>query len=253
MGHPLLDEIYARREVTDAQGGRHPLHSEITPDEGELLAGLVAGRGYLRTLEIGCAYGLSSLFLCGALAGRPGARHTIIDPFQHTDWSGIGVLNLTRAGYDCYELIERPSELALPALLESGRTFQLALIDGMHTFDHALVDFFYVDRLLEVGGLAVLDDLQLPAIGRLARYVANYPHYRVCATARRSDYPPSWKRRLFELPLRWLANALPRAYAEQVFADAFFRPAAALGLVSEMVAFEKTGPDPRGYHWYAPF
>ena len=39
----------------------------------------------------------------------------IIDPFQSTDWHNIGITNLKRAGFDFFELIEKPSEnLAYP-------------------------------------------------------------------------------------------------------------------------------------------
>jgi predicted O-methyltransferase YrrM len=253
MSNPVLDEIYARREVSDSRGNTHRLHSEITRDEGEMMMNLIESRSYSRGLEVGCAYGLSSLFVCQALSRQSLPRHTIIDPFQNSEWHGIGLANLTRAGFDFYELIEKPSEFALPALVQDKRTFQFALIDGMHTFDHALVDFFYVDRLLEPGGTVVFDDLQLPAIKRLTRYIAGYPNYRVCATAKRSVYPAGIKRKAFEAPLRFLARTLPRHYVSQVFSDSFFRSDAELGLVSEMVAFEKTGVIERGIHWYTPF
>jgi predicted O-methyltransferase YrrM len=250
----ILEDIYAHRAVSDAQGKRLKLHSEISPDEGELLMSLIERHGYSRTLEIGCAFGLSSLFICEALSRQnSSAKHTIIDAFQQTEWDGIGLLNLKKAGYTCFELIEKLSEFALPDFVKEGRTFQFALIDGMHTFDHALVDFFYVDKLLEDGGTVLLDDLQLPAIKRLARYISNYPNYRVAATAKRSVFPPSLKRRLFELPLRLLAKILPRDYSGQIFSDSFFRPDVDINLISEMVAFQKIGPGTRGSHWYASF
>jgi predicted O-methyltransferase YrrM len=182
MATSILDSIYETRQVEDDRGVRHPLHSEITPDEGVMIASLILDNEIDRTLEIGCAYGLSSLFICGALSSRPDARHTIIDPFQSTEWRGIGVANLRRAGYGFFELIEETSEVALPRLFEQGRMFQFALIDGFHTFDHILVDFFLADRLLEVGGIVVFDDLHLPGVR---------------------------KRRLFEWPLRTLAGCPP--------------------------------------------
>jgi predicted O-methyltransferase YrrM len=249
----LLDTIYKSREVRDHHGNSHRLNSEITRDEGELIASLIHEHGFTRTLEIGCAFGISSLFICQALSRQPSPHHTVIDPGQFTEWHGIGVNHLMQEGYDFYELIEKPSEIALPSLLEQGRTFQLALIDGLHTFDHVLLDFFYVDRLLEDGGIVVLDDLQLPAIRKAARYIAGYPTYKIVATGRQSVYPPSLRRRLFERPLRILNGLLPSAYASQVFDDSFRRTDSQLGLVSEMVAFQKTGPDRRGSHWFMDF
>ncbi len=55
---------------------------------------------------MGCAYGLSALHICGALKGREGAHHVIVDPFQNTTWRGIGLENLRREGIDFVELIE---------------------------------------------------------------------------------------------------------------------------------------------------
>src|SRR5688572_22836736 len=198
----LLNEIYAKRVVVDAAGREHPLHSEITADEGELLVRVVRDNGLQRTLEIGCAYGLSSLYICAALAERPGASHTIIDPFQNSEWFGIGVENLRRAGCTFFELIEQPSEFALPDLVRRGEKYQFALIDGFHTFDQTLVDFYFVNRLLDPGGVVILDDVHLPAVHRVARWVSKLSNYRVVDTAKRSKFPPSWRRRAMEKVLR---------------------------------------------------
>jgi predicted O-methyltransferase YrrM len=249
----LLAQIYQRREVMDANGRSHSLHSEVTPDEGELIASMIAKNGFTRTLEIGCAYGLSSLHVCGALSGRPGAHHTIIDPGQFTEWQGVGVHQLALCGVEAYTLIQDPSEIALPALLKEGRTFQFAVIDGWHTFDHTLLDFFFVNRLLEPGGIVVIDDMQLPGIRKVARYITNYPNYRVVGTARPSVFAPSSKRRFAEMMLRGLAGLLPASLSSDAFDQALFTSDYARGLVGEMIAFQKTGEDSRDSHWFRPF
>ncbi|MCH9013660.1 MAG: class I SAM-dependent methyltransferase, partial [Proteobacteria bacterium] len=118
-------------------------------------------------MEIGCAFGLSSLHICSALSGRGAAHHVIIDPFQQKHWHGIGIANLRRAGFDFFEHIEEPSEFALPALArEQSGTFDMVLIDGWHTFDHTLLDFFYANRLIRVGGYILVDDCNMPAVNR---------------------------------------------------------------------------------------
>jgi hypothetical protein len=106
-------------------------------------------------------------------------------------------------------LSEQVSELALPGLLQSGVTVQFALIDGYHTFDQALVDFSYVDRLLEHGGIVVFDDAQMPAIDRVVRYVSNYPIYRLYESAPRVPLPKSLKHRVFESILKVMTRLLP--------------------------------------------
>ena len=96
-----------------------------------------------------------------------------LDPGQYSDFHSIGIANLTRAGFDFFELIERPSEVAPPALPD-GRKFQFALIDGWYTFDHTLLDLFYVNRLLEEGGIVAIDDLHLHGVRRAVRYMLIY-------------------------------------------------------------------------------
>lgn len=253
MSGSVLHEILSSRIVSDEAGTTYELHSEIDPREGELLTSLISEFKFSRTLEIGCAFGISSLYISEALTGQSSPHHTIIDPFQMTDWHGVGVANLKRAGFHCFELIEKPSEVALPTLLLQGKSFQFALIDGWHTFDHALVDFFYVNQLLEDGGVVVIDDVQMPGLKKLAHYVLNYPNYRLLATTEhvRSSY--SARRRVMDASLRILARTLPSDYSAEVFDSYWLRPERSSALNSSMIALQKRGPDKRGWNWYMQF
>jgi len=249
----VLQEIYQSRKVIDQEGNSHALHSEITPDEGRLIIDMIQQHKAGRVLEIGCAYGISSMFIQEALSELSDTSHIIIDPGQQSEWKNIGVHNLAKSGHRNYTLIEEPSELALPKLLEQGERFQAALIDGFHTFEHVMLDFFYVQRLLDVGGIVMLDDLQLPGIRKVARYISTLPHFKIVGVAKQSIYPPSMKRRVFEMPLRTLSKLLPRDYSQNLFDQSFVRSDYDCGLISEMLAFEKTGTDNRGSHWHSPF
>ncbi|MBY0229826.1 MAG: class I SAM-dependent methyltransferase [Gemmataceae bacterium] len=249
----LLATIYTTRQVQDAEGRAYPLHSEITPDEGALLASLIKKHGSTRTLEIGCAYGLSSLYICGAITGDRAASHVIIDPYQGSEWHNIGIANLRRASLSCFELIEEPSELALPRLLRQDKKFDFALIDGYHTFDQTLVDFYFVDRLLEPNGVVVLDDVHLPAVRKVARFIAKLPNYRAVGGARQFRSSPSWGRRAVTGLLRLFARMLPKSFSDDVFADGLHYDDLDLGVGHEMVAFMKTGTDQRGTHAFVQF
>jgi hypothetical protein len=77
------------------------------------------------------------------------------------------------------DVIEEPSEIALPRLLGANTRIQVGIIDGFHTFDHALVDFFYVSKMLDVGGVVILDDVNMPSIARLLGHIMTYPAYRM--------------------------------------------------------------------------
>ena len=66
--------------------------------------------------------------------------------------------------------------------------FHLIYIDGWHTFDYTLVDFFFADLLLETNGIIVLDDIKHRPVQKCLEYIeSNYPHYQVVRTSVISD------------------------------------------------------------------
>jgi hypothetical protein len=64
------------------------------------------------------------------------------------------------------ELHEAPSFQVLPKLQADGLRIDFAFIDGCHTFDYAMVDFFYIDKMLRVGGVVVFDDEYYPGYSK---------------------------------------------------------------------------------------
>jgi len=176
----VLDEIYARGQVVTPQGQVLTLHSGISREEGDFICNLIRNDPRItRTLEVGCAYGVSSLNICAALKGREGAKHSIIDPFQSSQWQFVGISNLLRDGVNWFELIEERSEFALPRITAQREgQFNFVFIDGWHTFDHTLIDCFYATRLLGVGGYLVIDDANFPSISKVIRHLETYPCYQ---------------------------------------------------------------------------
>ena len=168
---PLLEQIYTSGKVEDASGEQLDAFPAGLPREHALeLARLVRSGGFSRTLETGMAYGLSTLAICEALPA--GGSHIAIDPYQSTDWRSIGMLNVERAGYEGrVRLVEERSDAALPRLVAEGVRIDFALIDGLHLFDATLVDFYFVDRMLDVGGVVVFHDTWMPAVAQALAFV----------------------------------------------------------------------------------
>jgi len=83
----VIDQIRRTRTVTSPDGETFPIEKHgIDAAEGRLLSEFIATRpDIVRTLEVGCAYGFSSLHITSALPRREGAHHIIVDPFQSTD------------------------------------------------------------------------------------------------------------------------------------------------------------------------
>lgn len=241
---PLIDSLYETRKAVSSTGEILDIHSDISPAEGKLLHGVIAEDPSIKhTIEVGCAHGLSSLHICEALRGRDGAHHTIIDPFQNTNYNGLGVHHLNKAGIDFYEWVEEKSEFALPKLAkERPGTFDLAFIDGMHTFDHTLIDAFYSLRLLRVGGVLVIDDCDyFDGIDKVISYLKNYPCLRVHAILE----PP---------PPVTLRNHVRRALGGPIFQSMLpHKMKERFRWRSSMVALKKISEDNRPWDWYAPF
>src|SRR5262249_49714025 len=162
-GCQTLAEILERNAVLEGDTWL-PLHSHVSREDGAFLQRAIEATRATRTLEVGMAYGVSTLFICEALAQISAeARHVALDPFQHADWRGIGLANVKRAGFESIvEFHEKRSELALPAFLAEERVFDVVLIDGWHSFDQALVEFYYVNRMLRSGGIVLFDDANWP-------------------------------------------------------------------------------------------
>lgn len=168
----FLARTHGRTSTLDADGAEVPLapHS-IERSDGEALRALAAGEGAVRTIEIGLALGISALYLCQALLPRNG-RHVAIDPYQHESWNGAGLRTLRDAGVeDVAEVIEQESQLALPRLVDEGREFDFAFVDGDHRFEGVFLDLYYLTRLVRPGGLIVVDDMWMPAVRAAVAYV----------------------------------------------------------------------------------
>jgi predicted O-methyltransferase YrrM len=244
----VLKEILRSNRVTDASFDMPlPSVTSMNEEEGEVIFKAFSIVKPDVSLEVGFAYGISTLYACDALAqNQRESRHIIIDPNQSTDWHGIGLKNVTRAGYGHFiELHEEKSEIALPNLLSKGTTIQAAVIDGWHTFDHTLVDFFYINKMLDVGGIVILDDANWPAIQRLTYHIATYPAYEVFMKTGIAHTPAEAD--LLAALRTKVRRMLAKATNMPVFKRHWDYPA------PSCIAYRKIKPDNRNFNWHVDF
>ena len=175
----VLEQIYRTKHVEDAEGNAIDPFPVATPyNVGVTLKTVIQKYDLEHTLEIGMAYGLSTLFICQAHCDRGRGAHISIDPKQSKTWKSIGINNIKKSGLEKYwRLLEMPSDRALPNLVLEGHRLDFAFIDGMHLFDYVLLDFFYIDKMLRVGGYIVFDDLWMPAIRKVVSFVLKNKPY----------------------------------------------------------------------------
>jgi len=260
----VLAELIRSGVSPTPEGGTVALQSNVLEDEAEFLADVVRSLEPVTTLEVGLAMGCSALAICDAIAETPGARHIVLDPRQNARplWGGIGLHNLDRAGFSArVEFHEEPSFRALARFEAEGRRVDFAFIDGFHTFDYALVDFFLVDRLLGVGGAVAFDDADWPSVRRVVRFVATNLAYAVFAVMppRRARW--GLARRFYE-SVRAASGAMLGAFEHlpvyrrvipAMFSAEWRGIDRRLGLGGPCVVLRKTALDARRYDHHVEF
>ena len=181
-GIELVAEIRRTNRVLCEDGSAATLSSGIDDACGSLLGRMVLEARPKVAVEVGLAFGISTPLhprrARGAGLGPPDRQWTL----RSTTGPGAEQGSRTSAPRglaDFYEFHERSSQDLLPELAVRGLRAQLAFIDGWHTYDHTLVDFFFVDRLLEPGGIVVFDDVGHPAIRRVCDFVLTNRAYEL--------------------------------------------------------------------------
>jgi predicted O-methyltransferase YrrM len=122
-----------------------------------------------RTVETGA--GASTVVFAAA-----GADHHAISPFgdEHKRIAEYCAdLGVDTGGVTFHE---GPSDRVLPSLVD-GERYDLAFIDGLHSFPGPVVDYHYVEQLLRPGGVLLLDDVPIPAVAVAYRYMKSSPDW----------------------------------------------------------------------------
>jgi predicted O-methyltransferase YrrM len=180
------------RRVILPDGTRKTISGAVTVEEGVKMARRILQRRFVATLETGVAFGVSTLAICFALeeTAQKTTVHFGVDPDQTTVHRGaaLSLLEEHRVAHRFQSLDGRTHEV-LPRLLAEGSKFDFAFVDGWHTFDYTLIDFFYIDKLLRAGGLVSFHDCEYG--GRLSKskrkvisFALSHRHYRLLSCRR---------------------------------------------------------------------
>ena len=234
------DDLYGEAMRRSIERDGFDIGTCIDQEEYRSLVQLIQqDRSITQTLEVGCALGFSSVAIAGAIAGRAGAHHTILDPFQDLRWKSCGRRLLEQFGLtSLVEILLEGSEYALPKLASAGKLFDFILIDGWHTFDHTIIDLFYSLRLLRVDGILCIDDTNWKSVAKVLTYAIQYPSLEVVG-------------KINQRPIGRLVEALPDSL-RSLLPNQIKEPLDRV-VYGTMVFLRKTAPDTRNFDWYSRF
>lgn len=246
MNNTLLKEVISNKEFKNSSQKIVKIHSYTSLEQCLFLQKVIADNKLKKGIEIGLAYGISSLAIIEAIKNNKGEKHVIIDKFQHSSWGGNGLDLLKQAELiSLVDFREDFSYMVLPELLREGEKFDFAYIDSTKQFDFILNDFFYLDKMMEINGIIIFDDLDWPGIKKVARFVAKLPHYEVYDQYPTNNPEPS---RAFYKKLSKIFPAL-----KYILRNDYLSSDASLKINSNCVAFRKKENDPRNWDWFKDF
>ncbi|HYB62655.1 MAG TPA: class I SAM-dependent methyltransferase [Methylomirabilota bacterium] len=183
-----LLSMYAGDSQLGTDGEKHSLDPAIgiCPAEGIWIYEFCRQVQPQATLEIGLAYGFSTLYFLAALAENRNGRHTSVDPYQLNAsgrWAGIGLALGRRLGREKFRFIEERSFAALTRLADNSESFDVIFVDGRHFFDFVLTEFTLSAELCSMGGYILLHDMWLPSIQRAVAFLrANRTDFKYVET-----------------------------------------------------------------------
>jgi predicted O-methyltransferase YrrM len=190
IGEPFVSTLcsmYDGSPQMGTDGKTHPIDAitRIGPEQGMLIYRLLCETKPEKSLEIGLAFGFSTVYFLAAMQANGMGQHVAVDPFQYTAWNGIGIARGHVLGVknELFEFSQETSIQALARFAREKQRFGVIFIDGDHTFDAVLVDFSLASQVCEPGAYVILDDLWMPSIQRVVSFIrTNRPDFEMVST-----------------------------------------------------------------------
>lgn len=238
-------EIILRTEtVYDDAGKAYRLHSHTRKEQGLFLQNIIRKIKPEKSIEVGLAYGISTLFICEALRENKIGHHYVMDPYQR-QWHNIGLKNIHDAGYDdIVDFYEEPADRLLSNFFLKNVKIDFAYLDGSKVFDVVFFNIYILSKIMNVGGVLVLDDCTFPGIKKVVRFLNVHPCFEYY-----SGFKP-----IYDSPKRRLAKTIFRILpVRPLIKEEFLFPLNGQNLDFHCIAFKKVKEDTRPWNWYCEF
>ncbi len=244
-----LQKIFETNLIeVNSNGETIPLHSNTSLEQGYFLQEMFDLAKPKQSLEVGFAYGISSLFILEKhkeLQSKHGA-HIVIEP--DNNWGGAAEFNIEKEGLSQYIEIQRDfSDKVLANLFVKNIRIQYAYIDTTKLFDVIMQDFYMINKMMDVGGIVILDDCggNWPGVQRAVRFINSLPHYEKIGAHCKTKI--SFQKLLAQKIISIITSIIP--FKNRIYEGIDFSTNTQLGLDYSCIAFKKIADDKRGWNW----
>ena len=246
-----VEEIFSTGLIETGNSGKKiPLHSHTSREQGIFIQSMFDSVKPANTLEVGFAYGISTMFILEKHRENNAVEkaHIVIEPDSY--WGNAAIHNIEKEGLTKYLDIRKGySDMVLTKLFHEDHRIQLAYIDTTKQFDVVFQDFYFIDKILDVGGLIILDDCAWPGVQRVARFIATLPHYEIKAAHNKATY--SFKKKIASSVTKLLVRLVP--FKSRFYPTINLKTDQELGLNYACIAFKKIAPDKRNWDFDKTF
>ena len=176
----VLSEALTHGFVQHPEGHRLDVKANISVPNSAALDRFVRMRKPRQVIEIGMAYGVSTLTILAAMEANGCGALISIDPY--VGWPTgrrVALHQVARAGVSHrHSHHYAASHEVLPCLLKEMYRPELIYIDGNHDFEYVFTDYFLSDKLLPIGGVMAFNDAGWTTVHRVIRFLMGTRRYR---------------------------------------------------------------------------
>ncbi len=146
------------------------------PEEGDLLYLLLQEGERRDCLEMGFHTGSTALYMAASTADH-GGHVTSVCLDNEADTARGEELLRENGVADRHRLLKDNSNRILPELFLAGEKFDFVFMDGWKTFDHLVMEIYFINQVLRTGGAVVFDDSYMPSVRQAIRLIKRYYGY----------------------------------------------------------------------------
>lgn len=178
----VIDKYYANPIKIGLDG--RPQDSRLfalSHQESVILAGLVYSYAPADSVDVGLGAASSAIAIAAArMSLGLRSKHISLDPYQESRSGSVGLVEISNASMDAFvDWLPERSESFFSASIAENKKYDFVFVDGAHDIGQKLTDSFYIQQVLNPGGLVVFHDGLLFSTSVAIKYLVTQCNFRL--------------------------------------------------------------------------